>query len=93
MILYPHIVKRIYDDKPPICARCEKCFLIGEECRYAADPRVFYCVSCIGFFLSRYGMTFTIKNLTPEEMRYQKVFDEEAERMGREGVRELCTVD
>lgn len=39
-------------------------------------------------------MTFEINDLTQEEMLYQKLFDEEAERMRREGVeiKELCTV-
>jgi hypothetical protein len=77
--LYLFQVKEFYRDIPRECSRCGHELYLGNLYRRtkSAGTPDRYCAMCVGFFLSRYGMTWDIQEPTEQELFWAAFFDEE----------------
>ena len=76
--LYPYTVKNINTlDIPKRCSKCNVDLYVGDQFRATKDRRDKFCAKCVGFYLSRYNVTWKIKSPSLEERFWQEYFNEE----------------
>lgn len=64
-------------DLKRVCYRCGDKIRKGEAYRTYIGGHCIYCAQCIGFFLSRYSLTFLIFDPTEAELKAKDYFDEQ----------------
>jgi hypothetical protein len=66
------------------CTRCGVVFVRNDHYRTTLDYSYKVCPKCIGFFLSRYSLTWDIQDPSKEELKWKKHYDRDWPRLIQE---------